>query len=215
MRSPSAAHVVALMWLLLTTALASRAHAQTDGWLSVGAGLVTRVSTKDGVGTDYAPVPVVRVGRSNRGWGVRFGFNWFTTDVERVVSGRPRPFGRLRIRPLLLGYGYGTRYKRARVSVNLKGGYAFASFALQPTFTDAYGSTLNTGGVRADADSTFVLKPDVVAWIDVSRKIGLNIGAGYIVARPHVALTSAAGIDRRRVNADILMIQIGAVYSIF
>lgn len=191
------------------------AEAQTDGWLSVGTGIMARATTRDGSGTDLAPIFIVRLGRGGEGWGIRYGFNWFTTDVDRSLGGLSQPFGRLRVRPVMLGYGYGTRYRRARFSFNLKGGYAFSSFAVQPTFADAYRATLNTSGVRVDASNTFVLKPDVVVWVDVSRKIGLNVGAGYMMARPHVTLTSAAAVDRRRVDADMFMIQVGAVYSIF
>ena len=215
MGSPRAARVIALTGFLCATVGVSPASAQTDGWLAVGTGILTRVATKDGTGIDNAPLFLFRLGRGEDGWGVRYGFNWFTTEVDRSLAGQSQPFGRLRVRPLLIGYGYGTRYKRARLSFNLKGGYAFSSFRMQPAFTAAYGSTLNTTGVRADASNTFVLKPDVVVWINLSRKVGLNLGAGYMIARPHVALTSAAGTDRRRVDADVFMAQIGAVYSIF
>lgn len=215
MRSFGTAGVVTMAWILVASVTPREAHAQTDGWLAVGAGVLLRANTSDQAAGNVTPIPVVRVGRGGDGWGVRFGLNWFATDVERGLDGRTQAFGRLQVRPIMLGYGYGRRYGRARVSFNLKAGYAFSSFRLQPGFADTYSAALGTTGVRVDASNTFVIKPDVVAWIDISRSVGLNIGAGYIVARPHVALNSAAGSERRRMHADVFMLQVGAVYSVF
>lgn len=199
-------------WLL---GAATEAFAQTDGFLAVGAGVVARATTGAGAGDTHDPTLIIRLGRGRQGWGLRYGFNWYSTELERSLAGENRPFGRLRVRPLLLGYGYETRYRRTRVSFNLKGGYAFSSFSMQPRFSETYRSVLNTSSVRADAANTLVLKPEVTAWVDLSRKIGLNISTGYLVARPELRLTSGAGVERRRVQADVFMFSVGAVYSIF
>ena len=58
-------------------------------------------------------------------------------------------------------------------------------------------------------------KPEVCFWYDVNKKVGLNVTAGYIVARPNVTVSSTAGDDRRRVRADVFVVTVGAVYSIF
>lgn len=213
MRLSGAARALTMVWLASVTPRV--AHAQTDGWLAAGAGLVHRVGTTNQATSSIAPALIVRLGRGDDGWGVRYGLNWYTTDVDRSLEGRTQRFGRLRVRPILLGYGYGRRYGRARVSLNLKAGYAFSSFQLQPAFAQAYGALSSTTHVRADASNTFVVKPEGVAWIDVSRTVGLNISAGYMMARPHVALGGSAGSERRRLQADVFMLQVGAVYSLF
>ncbi len=210
-----AAFVLSLV-LAGTVLLCGTASAQTDGgWLAVGAGIVTRTSPEPDAGNNHALAFVFRLGEPRTGWGIRYGFNWFATDLDRPLSGSLQPFGRLRVRPLLGGYGYGVRVKDALLSFNLKGGYAFTSFAMQPAFSDAYRSTLNTNRVRVSAANTFVIKPEVNAWIDMTRKVGLNISAGYMLARPELSLTSDAGTERRRVRADMFIVQVGAVYSIF
>ena len=86
---------------------------------------------------------------------------------------------------------------------------------LNDTAGDRYRNALGVATVEADAANTFVLKPEVSTWIDLSPKIGLNISTGYMVARPHVILRTPAGQDKRRVNADMMMIKVGIVYSIF
>lgn len=95
------------------------------------------------------------------------------------------------------------------------GGYAINSFELLPTFDDRYRASLNASTISADASNTLVLKPDVSAWVDLSRKVGLNISLGYMVARPDVTVSSSLGRDTRQIKADVLMFRVGAVYSIF
>jgi hypothetical protein len=59
------------------------------------------------------------------------------------------------------------------------------------------------------------VKPEVSTWIDVSDKVGLNVSIGYMVARPTVTLTTALGSDPRAVRADVVMVKVGLVYSMF
>jgi len=60
-----------------------------------------------------------------------------------------------------------------------------------------------------------VLRPEVSTWIDVTRKIGINLSFGYTVARPEVTIRTSAGTDSRRIRADMFTLRFGAVYSIF
>jgi hypothetical protein len=200
----------------LALALPAVATAQTDNRLAVGGAVGLRASGRTDATGDLNPVFIWRIGHAGPGWGFRYGFPWYETDLARSLGGRVEPFGRLNVRPIMAGYGY--RFAVGRVttmSANLKGGYAFSSFAMQPTFGDRYQSTLSVQGVSVDAANTFVVQPELTAWIDIGRKVGLNITTGYMIARPHVALRTAAGSDRRRVDADMFMMKIGAVYSIF
>jgi hypothetical protein len=71
-------------------------------------------------------------------------------------------------------------------------------------------STLTT-----DVSNTFVLKPEVSAWVDLTRKIGFNVSAGYTVARPEVTVLSSAGRDTRSIRADMFTLRVGAVYTVF
>lgn len=205
-----------LLAAALTVTLPVTLAAQTDNRFAVGAGIGARASGRPDATGDLNPVLIWRIGRPGPGWGFRYGFHWYETDLARSVGGRTEAFGRLNVRPILGGYGYRFVIGPATsLSANIKGGYAFSSFAMRPAFSDRYQSTLGVQGLSVDAANTFVLKPEITAWIDLSRKVGLNLSAGYMIARPRVALSTSAGADRRRVDADMFMMRIGAVYSIF
>ncbi len=66
-----------------------------------------------------------------------------------------------------------------------------------------------------DTSNTIVVKPELSLWRDLSEKMGLRASVGYMVARPQITVSSTAGVDKRRVNADMLMFKVGVVYSIF
>lgn len=191
------------------------ANAQSDGFIAVGGAVVARASQQADVQDAHGPAFVVRLGPRGEGWGPRFGFNWYSTRLDRALSGEALPFGSLRVRPLLVGYGYTLRRGATRVSFNMKAGYALTSFRLQPVFSTASRSALGTGPIRADPSNVIVLKPEVDTWIDLSRKLGLNINAGYLRARPTLELTTEGGFERQRVRADMFLFQVGVAYSIF
>ena len=69
--------------------------------------------------------------------------------------------------------------------------------------------------VSADVSNTLVAKPEVGVWIDLNRKVGLHLNAGYMIARPSMTVSSSLGDDVRRLRADMFIITVGAVYSIF
>jgi hypothetical protein len=60
-----------------------------------------------------------------------------------------------------------------------------------------------------------VLKPEIGVWYDLNRKFGLNVNAGYMIARPDVAMTTTAGTDQRTARADQFSLKVGVVYSVF
>jgi hypothetical protein len=115
----------------------------------------------------------------------------------------------------MVGYGYSYIIGRAKISANLLGGYAFNSFSMKPTFNDLYRDMRGADSVDARVSNTFVVKPEISSWIDLSEKVGLYMSAGYMRARPSVTVTSTLGEDRRRIRADMFMFKVGAVYSIF
>ena len=95
------------------------------------------------------------------------------------------------------------------------GGYAFNSISLAPTALDAYRTSLGAQWATADVSNTFVFKPEIGMWHNVNRKIGLNVNFGYMLARPSVTVTTAAGSETRTARADQFIIKGGIVYSIF
>lgn len=52
-------------------------------------------------------------------------------------------------------------------------------------------------------------------WHDVSRKVGLNVTVGYMIARPTLTVSTSMGVERQRVRADMFTVKIGVVYSVY
>ena len=68
---------------------------------------------------------------------------------------------------------------------------------------------------EANATNTLVVKPEIGVWYDVNKKVGVNVNAGYMVARPDVTVVTDAGTDFRTARADQFILKVGVVYSIF
>lgn len=97
----------------------------------------------------------------------------------------------------------------------LMSGYAFSSMKLSPAATDAYHNRLGGQAVTVKASNAVVLIPEVTAWYNINKKVGLRVSGGYVIARPTVTVSSTAGVDRRRVRADNVTFKVGMVYSVY
>ncbi len=205
--------IVICMFLIGT---AASSWAQTDGAFAVGLDVGTRVASSDGTAGHTTVGLLWRIGHGHEGWGWRYGLSWYSAELEQpIADAAPTEFGTLHVRPILGGYGYARRLGPALVTANLLGGYAFNTFTLRPGFDDTYRNRLGATTVTTSAANGLVLKPEVASWIDLGRKIGLRASVGYMVARPGVTVTSSLGRDHRHINADVLMLSVGAVYSVF
>jgi len=206
-----------LAWLLIFTAVAVPAHAQSGGKFAVGANIGTRFAPSSTVGGDHFGIGLLwRIGHSKEGFGWEWGLNWFTSDVDRSFNGEP-PFdlGDLHIRPLMAGYGYTHRIGPTAIKGSIQGGYAFTSFEAEPHVADIYSTRLGAHSFSTDASNTIVVRPQVSVWHDISRKIGLNVTAGYMIARPTLTISTSMGVERQRVRADMFTVKMGLVYSVY
>ena len=201
--------------LALVTGAAPAAYAQREGAFALGANVSTREPVDGAADSGMGIGLLWRVGHSKNGWGWTGGLNWFATDLNRSIGGHDTELGELRVRPFMAGYGYTHLVGPAALSAGVLGGYAFTSFHLAQTAVDAYHDRLGARSVSADVSNTWVAKPEVGVWIDLNRKVGLNLNAGYLIARPTMTVSSSLGDDVRRLRADMFIITIGAVYSIF
>jgi hypothetical protein len=205
-----------LVLAALLMCCASSVSAQTDGTIAVGMSVSARPGPSAESSGQINPALLWRFGHGDEGWGWKWGFNWYSTQLEREVGSAVTDFGELHVRPFMAGYGYTHRVgRRTAITASMLGGYAFTSFQMLPSFDDAYRRTLGAGTVDTSASNAFVLKPEVSTWVDLSRKVGLNFSVGYMLARPEVSLSSSLGVEKRRTNADVFMIKIGAVYSVY
>jgi hypothetical protein len=156
------------------------------------------------------------VGKTQQGWRPKYGLNWFSTELEGRVGEGSAPLGKLKVKPLMGGYGYTHVFRRVTMSANLLAGYAFTSFSLNPAGEQAYRVQLGVEPVGAAASNTVVVKPELSTWIDVTHRVGLNLNVGYMVARPEVRIrTSDGNEERRRIHADRFMLKAGIAYTVF
>jgi hypothetical protein len=207
--------VVLGMFGLLAGGAPSAASAQTDGMFAVGAQLMDKTAVNPSVHGGPEIGIIWRVGHSVTGWGWDSAFNWFSTDVDRPVGGARVALGELDVKPVMVGYGYTHARNRIAITGDVLGGYAFTHFSMASAAVAAFQQRLGAQVIDTDISNTFVLKPEVGVWYDVNQKIGLNISAGYLIARPRLTITSTGAQDSRRVRADMLMLNFGFVYSVF
>jgi hypothetical protein len=206
-----------LGWLVPVMALwaSSSALAQSEGKFAVGAQLSTRTAMGP-ESAGHAGISLLwRFGESKTGWGWHYGLNWFNTDLSRSIGGVDTEFGHLKVRPITGGYGYTRVIGRTALTAKVLSGYAFSSMKLSPAATDAYHNRIGGQAVTVKASNAVVLIPELTAWYNVNKKVGIRISSGYVIARPTVTVSSTAGVDRRRVRADNVTFKVGMVYSIF
>jgi hypothetical protein len=202
--------------ILLALAPCRAAFAQSEGKFAVGGAFTMRLPNDSGtVHGSKGPGLLWRFGHGKTGWGWHWGLNWYSTDLDRAVGGHDTELGELRVRPIMAGYGYTRVIRGARMTADVIAGYALTTISLTPGASDAYRDRLGARSVTADASNTLAAKPEVEVWFDLNKKIGINVSAGYMIARPHVTVRSSLGDDERRVRADMVMLRIGAVYSIY
>jgi hypothetical protein len=211
--------LAAVLFICFICLLPAAVNAQENSRLAAGVDFVIaaadHAAAQDHAHSQFFPEPVFRFGRTDPGWGVRIGLNWYAVDIDRTVGGAATPLGELHIRPVMAGYGYTWARGKNAVTAALLGGYAFGSMELADDAPAAYQSRLGVRVTDADASNTFVLRPEVDIWHDINKLFGLNVNIGYIVARPDVTVATSVGADRRTARADQFQIRVGLVYSIF
>ena len=211
--------LVLLLWIAPISHAYAQTEAQNQNRFALGAEF--KVKTSDRASKeDYArgqlgPGLLWRVGKAKEGWGFHWGLNWYAVKLERPIGGAVTELGELHVRPFMAGYGYTKLIRRYSITADVLGGYAIGSITLSDPAVDAYRRTLGVPTVSANATNTFVLKPEIGLWYDFTKRVYLNVNAGYMVARPDVTVVTSAGTDFRTARADQFVIKVGVVYSIF
>jgi hypothetical protein len=199
---------------VLLLAFTSPARAQTDNRFALGGEAGVRVpGGPDAHGSETRGL-LWRFGHGKEGFGFHWGLNWYATDIDRSVAGRNIELGELRLRPFMAGYGYTHHIGAFAITGALLGGFAFTSFALTPAAADVYRDELGARRISGDAGAALVALPEVSMWYDLSKKLGLHVSAGYMIARPTITVSSTLGDDKRRVSADMLQVKVGLAYAI-
>jgi len=210
---------IAPLALVLLLGPVSRAYSQIESRFAFGGEFKIKASDRASK-EDYAegqlgPGFLWRFGHSKPGWGFHWGLNWYAVKIQRPVGGTAIELGELHVRPIMGGYGYNWTIRRYSITADVLGGYAAGAIALDAPAVDAYRRALGVSGATASASNTFVMKPEIGVWYDVSKRIGINVNAGYMIARPDVTVATAAGAEFRTARADQFVLKTGMVYSIF
>jgi len=204
-----------LLVLLLALGPCANAFAQSEGKFAIGGAFSIRLpADRQAVDGRQNGGLLWRFGHGKTGWGWHWGLNWYSAEVD----GEPAidtEIGELHVRPVMVGYGYTHIVRHTNVTAAMIAGYAVTTISLRPEAANAYRDRLGARAVSVDASNTFTVRPEVSIWRDLSKKVGLNISAGYIVARPNVTVHSTLGDEVRHLRADMFTVKIGAVYSVF
>lgn len=201
--------------LVASLAIATTARAQDENRIAVGINYTGRVADAPSTRASRGIGIAWRLGHSSTGWGLATGLGWFAADINQPVGGLTTEMGELHVRPFMAGYGYTYSFGRTAISAELLGGFAFVSFDQAPGVGDAFRDRLGARAVELRASNALVLRPQTSVWFDVSKKIGVNVGIGYAIARPRLTMRSSLGEESHRLRADTLVMSAGIVYKIF
>ena len=207
--------------LLLVSVAPARAQTDAPAKNRFALGGEFKIKTSDRASDeDYArgqlgPGLLWRFGTPKPGFGFHWGLNWYAVKLERPIGGAVTELGELHVRPIMAGYGYTRVIKRYAITAAMLGGYAFGTITISDPAAAAYRRTLGVPSAEANATNTIVFKPEIGAWYDITRKVFLNVNAGYLMARPDVEIVTAVSTERRKARADQFVLKVGVVYSIF
>ena len=207
--------------LLLVSVAPARAQSDPPATNRFAIGGDFKIKTSDRASDeDYArgqlgPGLLWRFGTPKPGLGFHWGLNWYAVKLERPIGGAVTELGELHIRPFMAGYGYTKVIHKYAITEAMLGGYGFGTITISDRAAAAYQRTLNVPHAEANATNTIVLKPEIGVWYDITRKVFLNVNAGYMLARPDVEIVTAVSTERRKARADQFVLKVGVVYSIF
>ena len=189
-------------------ALAALAPRPDDGPLSlIGAGASVRVThpAGDALAGGFDIGPIVRL-RPRDGLGPTIAFNWMDAEIGTDPSGYPA-LATVRLRPVMAGLEYGIVRGRLAAGASIVAGYAFNSLDVDAT-------RAGTGRAVAVGNS-FVWRPGVSLWYDVSPRIGINLFGGYLFTRPEATFASDTSVVTHRLRANTVVVSAGVAYWIF
>ena len=97
----------------------------------------------------------------------------------------------------MAGYGYTGVIRRYSITAAALGGYAIGTIRISDPAEAAYRRTLGVPSAEANATNTFVFKPEVGVWYDLTKKVYLNVNAGYTVKAITRTETSITDVRER------------------
>jgi len=198
--------IVALVGIAM---IAPAAQAQTGRRLALGAGL----GFHKYVGGDFSQKNpglslVYRIAWKpgmKQGWTLepKVSFDWFKTDVRADVGSVDTHIGKLRSIPVMAGAGPSYRSGRTKVGAAILAGPSFNHFTADNSAT----STITV-------KNSLYLHPEASLWYDVSSRLGLHAGVGYVYNRPTAKTTSGASTTSEKWKTDHVNFSVGFAIGI-
>ena len=149
--------------------------------------------------------PLLRL-RPRNGLGPTVAFNWTNTEIGTGPGGQPG-LAAIQLRPVMGGVELGTVRGRFWAGASIVGGFSFNKLNVD---------TARVGPGRAIAvGHSFVWRPGAAVWIDVTRRVGINVFGGYLFTSPEVTFASDRSIATERVSANSAVVSVGVAYWIF
>ena len=173
----------------------------------VGLGASVRVTRPSETGLERSLVvgPLLRL-RPRNGLGPTVAFNWTNTGIETGPEGRPG-LAAIGLRPVMGGVEVGKARGRFWAGASIVAGYSFNKLSID---------TARVGPGRAiAAGNSFVWRPGAAIWLDVTRRVGINVFGGYLFTSPEVTFASDTSIATERVDASSAVVSVGVAYWIF
>ena len=183
------------------------------GRFLVGVNFSHGLTPEDNVGSRWSVSPFFRNTPRRVGWGPSFGLNWFRGDIDVAIDGVRTTIGEVRVRPVMIGIGYTLDGGRARTTISLVGGYAFADAKVTAALPEGTTASISI-------DDSWVVRPNVGVTVALTRRVALVGSIGYIYTNPTISLSvtrlgrttgSASGAYR----ADYFNVTVGTAVSIF
>jgi outer membrane protein W len=139
-----------------------------------------------------------------QGWTIepKVSFDWFKTDVQTDVGTADVHIGKLRSIPVLAGAGPSYRCGRTKVGVAVLAGPSFNHF------------TADLSATSITVKNSLFLRPEAGIWYDVSSRLGLHAGLGYVYNRPTAKTTSGASTTSEKWKTDHINFSVGFAIGI-
>lgn len=157
------------------------------------------------LGQAVAVGPLMRL-RPRNGLGPTVAFNWTNVEIGTGAGGRPA-LAAVQLRPVMAGVEFGALRGRFWAGASVVAGYSFNRLDIDRTRAGA--------GRAIDVGNSFVWRPGVAVWADVTPRVGINVFGGYLFTRPEVTFASDAAIATERMRASSVVVSVGAAYWIF
>lgn len=187
-----------------------------SSWLKgrflVGASVGLTPTIDPALGATWRVSPFIR-SRPKPGLRPAFGLSWYRGDLNVPIDGVSTRIGSVRVRPLMVGLGYGILRGRALTSFSLVGGWAFTRARVDAPLPAEVTATLHM-------KNAWVVRPNITLTAAATRRLAIVGSAGYVVSRPSIEITAFRGgetvfVRSTRWRADYFSLSVGAAVSIF